>query len=65
MSIKKLLLIAGAFALGGCGISDPANLCRWSGHGDELEVTECFRTEQDVPVTPTGSVVSGDSEDIS
>jgi hypothetical protein len=56
MSIKKLLIVAGALAVAACG--DPTgNLCAYQGHGDELDTSECVLQDA-ITETPQGVAVT-------
>lgn len=57
MSIKKLLIVAGALALAACEPPTGNQFCAYNGHGDELDLSECI-LKDGTPVTPESAVVS-------
>ena len=60
MSIKRLLIVAGALALSGCFLEStgPA-LCQYPGHGDELDQSVCILPDE-LPISPVEAEVTAE-----
>jgi hypothetical protein len=61
MLTKKLLILTGALMLSAC-VEDLADPCRYSGHGDELDVSRCFLRDESPTVAPASYNPAGSAE---
>jgi hypothetical protein len=61
MSIKKLLIVAGALAVAACAQPTGNQVCAYNGHGDELDTSECVLQDA-ITETPQGVVVTEENQ---